>query len=150
MPRAQALDQLATALALATDEAGRAGIALTLEHLNQGETNVFTSLAECQVFVEQRGLAGLRLLADLYHLEVEREPLARVAAAGPLLAHVHVAGGERRAPDIAGYDYAGFMATLQSIGYDQRISAECTWQDLNAQAAGALAFMRQSWQTRAA
>ncbi len=88
----------------------------------------------------------MRLLADLYHLELEREPLDHVAAAAPLLAHVHVAGGERRAPNVAGYNYSGFMSTLHAIGYDRRISAECGWDDLEAQAAGALAFMREQWE----
>jgi sugar phosphate isomerase/epimerase len=143
MPRDRALDQLAAALALAADEAGRAGIALALEHLNQGECNVFTSLAECHAFIVERGLGGVRLLADLYHLEVEREPLAHVAAAAPLLAHAHVAGGGRRAPDVPGYDYAGFVAALRAAGYDGRVSAECRWEDLEAQAGAALAFMRQ-------
>jgi D-psicose/D-tagatose/L-ribulose 3-epimerase len=145
MPRAQALDQLAAALDLAADEAGRAGIALAIEHLNQSETNVFTSLAECQTFIQERALAGLHLLADLYHLELEHEPLAHVVAAGPLLAHIHVAGGSRRAPDLPGYDYAGFMAALRAAGYDRRISAECAWEDLESQAAGALTFMRSQW-----
>jgi len=145
MPREQGLDQLADALSLAADEAGRARITLALEHLNQGETNVFTSLAECQTFIQERGLAGLQLLADLYHLEIEREPLSSVVAAGPLLAHAHVAGGGRRAPDVPGYDYPGFMAALRATGYDRRISAECSWEDLESQAAGALAFMRDQW-----
>jgi sugar phosphate isomerase/epimerase len=146
MPRAEALDQLAEALALAADEAGRAGLTLALEHLNQRETNVFNSVAECQEFLSERGLRDMRLLADLYHLELEREPLDHVAAAAPLLAHVHVAGGERRAPNVAGYNYSGFMSTLHAIGYDRRISAECGWDDLEAQAAGALAFMREQWE----
>ena len=85
------------------------------------------------------------MLADLYHLEVEHEPLAHVLAAGPLLAHAHVAGGGRRAPDVPGYNYAGFMAALRAAGYDRRISAECSWEDLESQAAGALAFMRSQW-----
>jgi sugar phosphate isomerase/epimerase len=145
MPRAQALEQLAAVLALAADEAGRAGITLALEHLNQGETNVFTSLAECQAFVQERRSARLQLLADLYHLELEHEPLAHVVAAAPLLAHVHVAGGGRRAPYVEGYDYAGFMAALRDAGYDRRISAECAWEDLETQAAPALVFMRSQW-----
>ncbi len=145
LPRTQALDQLANALALATDEATRAGITLALEHLNQTECNVFTSLAECQTFIEERGLNGLMLLADLHHIEIEREPLEAVVAAAPLLAHVHVADGGRRAPGAGGYDYAGFMAALQRTGYDQRISAECRWDNLAAEAAGALAFMRRQW-----
>jgi D-psicose/D-tagatose/L-ribulose 3-epimerase len=145
MPRAQALDQLATVLGLAADEAGEAGLELALEHLNQRETNVFNRLAECQAFIQERGLVGLRVLADLYHLELEREPLAHVAAAGPLLAHVHVAGGERRAPDVPGYNYRGFMAALRAAGYDRRISAECSWEDLESQAVQALAFLRSQW-----
>jgi D-psicose/D-tagatose/L-ribulose 3-epimerase len=145
MPREQALDQLAESLALAADEAGRAGIELALEHLNQNECNVFTSIAECQAFIEQRGLTGLRLLADLHHLELEREPLENVIAATPLLAHVHVADGGRRAPGVGGYDYAGFMAAIHSTGYDRRISAECMWENLEQQATGALAFMKARW-----
>jgi D-psicose/D-tagatose/L-ribulose 3-epimerase len=148
MPREQALDQLADSLALAADEAERAGIELALEHLNRGECNVFTTVAECQSFIEQRGLTGLRLLADLHHLELEHEPQEDVIAAAPLLAHVHVADGGRRPPGLGGYNYAGFMHALHSIGYDRRISAECTWEDLAAQAAGALAFMRSQWDKR--
>jgi sugar phosphate isomerase/epimerase len=150
MPRAEALAQLAEALALAADEASGAGVALALEHLNQGECNVFTSLAECRRFVEEHKLPGMWLLADLYHLELEREPMSHVVEAGPLLAHIHVAGGDRRAPGIRGYNYAGFMAALRAAGYDRRISAECAWEDLEAQAPPALAFMQQSWQAIAA
>ncbi len=145
MPRVQALDQLADALALAADEASSAGIELALEHLNRNECNVFTSIAECLAFIQERRLTGLRLLADLHHLEIEHEPLNHVIAAAVLLAHVHVADGGRRAPGLGGYDYAGFMAALHSVGYDRRISAECQWENLEAQAAGALAFMRDQW-----
>src|SRR5262249_50476816 len=61
MPRDQALDQLADALALAADEAARAGVGLALEHLNRGECNIFTTVDECRVFIQQRGLTGLGL-----------------------------------------------------------------------------------------
>jgi len=77
---------------------------------------------------------------------MEHEPLVNVVKAAPLLAHVHVADGGRRAPGVGGYDYAGFMRALRQAKYDQRISAECGWEDLSAQAAGALAFMKESWQ----
>lgn len=149
MPRERALDQLAGSLALAAEEAGRAGLALALEHLNRGECNVFNTVAECQAFIGERGLAGLSLLADLHHLELEREPAESVVAAAPLLAHVHVADGGRRHPGVGGYDYAGFMRALREAGYDRRISAECSWENLDEQAAGALAFMRGQWQASA-
>ncbi len=148
MPRDAALDQLADSLRVAADEASNAGIELALEHLNRGESNVFNRIDECQAFIEDRGLTGLRLLADLHHLELEHEPPASVVAAAPLLAHAHVADGGRRAPGHGGYDYAGFMRALETAGYDRRISAECRWEDLQTEAPGALAYMREAWEKR--
>lgn len=149
MPREQALDELAESLALAADEAGRAGIALALEHLNRAECNVFTTLAECHDFIRARGLDGMRLLADLHHMEIEHEPFEEVVAAAPLLAHVHVADGGRRHPGVGGYDYAGFMRAVRAAEYDARISAECGWENLEEQAAGALRYMREQWEASA-
>ncbi len=146
MEREHALDQLADALQLAADEAGRAGIELALEHLNRTECNVFNTIGESQTFIEARGLSGLRILADLHHIELEHEPIDHVVAAAPLLAHVHVADGGRGAPGVGGYDYAGFMAALRRTQYDRRISAECRWDNLADQAADSLRFMRQQWQ----
>ncbi len=72
MPREAALDGLADAVALVAEEADRAGLELALEHLNRKECNVFNTLSECQDFVERYALPSVRLLADLFHLEVER------------------------------------------------------------------------------
>ena len=145
-PRDRALDQLADAVALAGEEANRCGITLALEHLNRQECNVFNTVAECAAFIRERGLHDIRLLADLYHIEVEHEPLDVVANVMPQVVHVHVAGDRRQSPDTPGYDYAGFMRVLRDAGYDARISAECNWQNLAEQAPVALAFMKAQWQ----
>ncbi len=145
-PRDRALDQLADAVALAGEEAASRGIVLALEHLNQQECNVLNTVGECAAFLRDRGLHDVSLLADLYHIEVEREPLDAVAAAMPRVVHVHVAGGGRRSPDTPGYDYAGFMRVLRAAGYNARISAECRWDNLAEQAPVALAFMKAQWQ----
>lgn len=145
-PRGVALDQLAAAIALLAEEAGHNGIALALEHLNRAESNVFNTVVESQTFLAERGLDQARLLVDLHHLELEHEPFDHVLKAAPLIAHVHVADGGRNAPGLGGYDYAGFMVAVKQSGYNRRISAECRWNDLAAQAEGALAFMRAQWE----
>lgn len=144
-PRDRALDQLADAVALAGEEASRCGITLALEHLNQQECNVLNTVGECAAFIQKYGLRDVRLLADLYHIEVEHEPLEVVANAMPQVVHVHVAGGGRQSPDAPGYDYAGFMRVLRHAGYDARISAECAWRNLEEQAPIVLAFMKAQW-----
>lgn len=143
--RAVALDQLVAALRIVGEQAVAAGITLALEHLNRGECNVLNSVAECHALVVEHALDQVQLLADLHHLTLEVEPFEHVIVAAPRLAHVHVADGARRAPGHGGYPYAAFMRALRGIGYDQRISAECRWDDLAAQAGPALAFMRQQW-----
>jgi sugar phosphate isomerase/epimerase len=155
LSREEGMAQLAASIAVVLDEASHAGITLALEHLNRHETNSFNSVAEAQQYIThaqangQHGFLaqrGLRLLVDLHHLEMEQEVLTSVTAAASLIAHVHVADGGRRAPGVGGYHYGDFMRTLRATGYDKRISAECAWEDLGAQAAGALAYMRESWQ----
>ncbi len=143
-----AMTQMPDSVAVILDEAHRSGITLALEHLNRGETNTFNSVAESYDFLATGQLAakGMRILVDLFHLEVEHESLEVVTTAAPLIAHVHVAGGGRRAPDVAGYDYAGFMRALRKVGYNARISAECSWENLEAQAEGSLAYMRKCWE----
>jgi D-psicose/D-tagatose/L-ribulose 3-epimerase len=151
-PRAHGMGHLAESMAVVLDEAHNAGITLVLEHLNSKETNTVNSLADAQTLIEINTMLahrGMKLLVDLYHLEMEQEPLTHVTDAGALLAHVHVAGGERRAPDVPGYDYSGFMTALRKAKYDLRISAECGWDDLAAQAPGALEFMRRGWEESA-
>jgi D-psicose/D-tagatose/L-ribulose 3-epimerase len=144
--RDQGLEQLADAMSMAAEEASWAGLELALEPLNRSECNVFNTLAESQAFIQDRGLGNVRLVADLHHIEMESEPLRNVVEARPLLAHVQVADGRRKAPGGGGYDFPGFMRALRETGYDRRISAECQWDDLAGQAAGALAFMRQQWE----
>lgn len=145
--RDRALDQLADAVALAGEEANRHGITLALEHLNRQECNVLNTVGECAAFIRERSLRDVRLLADLYHIEVEREPLGAVANALSQVAHVHVAGGGRQSPDTLGYDYAGFMRILRAAWYDARISAECNWRNLAEQAPAVLAFMKEQWES---
>lgn len=145
MPRDQALEQLAGAFALAGEAAARAGLALALEPLNRQECNVFNTLEESRSFLHERGLSQYKLLADLHHFEMEHESLAQVTAAGPLLAHAHLADAGRRPPGSGGYDMRSFLAALSATGYDRRLSAECAWDDFAAQVPAALAFMRQAW-----
>lgn len=141
--RAKGLEQLAEALKIAADESARVGVVLALEHLNSRECNVLNSVAECLSFIHKHSIDGVKVLADLYHLEVEHESSEVIAKAAPLLAHVHVAGGDRKSPARPGYDYAGFAEALRAIGYDARVSAECGWDNFEAEAPQALAVMRQ-------
>lgn len=152
--RAKALDQLAAFLAHVERESAAAGVTVVIEPLNTKESNVFTSVAESDQFNQARGLDGIYVLADLYHIAQENESFAGTIAANGRLRHVHVADVDRKPPG-AGVvaDYPGFFRALRSIGYAGGVSAESRWvTDAEDRAARteeytrAYQFVRQAWE----
>ena len=158
--RAQALDQLAAFLDHVQETSARHGIRVVIEPLNRGESNIFNSVAESDEFNQSRGLAGIGVLADLYHISVEGETYEGMVTAGDRLGHVHVADADRSAPgEGAATDYAGFFQTLKRMGYPGTISIEARWRTTvrdelrgvetmarETEHHRALAFIRRQWE----
>ena len=159
--RATARDQLATFLDHVQETSARHGVHVVIEPLNRGESNVFNSVAESDEFNQSRGLRGIGVLADLYHISVEGEMYDGMVAAGDRLGHVHLADADRSAPgEGAATDYTGFFQTLKRMDYPGTISIEARWRatardeladtdatDREAERRRALAFVRRQWET---
>lgn len=141
-PRADALDQLADFFALLGPLARERGIVVALEHLRRAESNVFTSLREGGDFIRARGLADTHLLADLYHLMEEDEPLDVLDDYADFLVHTHVADSGRLHPGTGTYPLADFFARLRALGYAGDCSIECRWTDFPAEIGPAMAELR--------
>jgi sugar phosphate isomerase/epimerase len=145
-PPERAVAQFAEALAFIAEEAERNGLDLALDPLNRAETNLLVKLDDCRLFLADHGLAGVRLLADSYHLLAEDEPLAVVETCGSLVGHAHTADSERLPPGYGDFDFAPFLGALRDIGYDTRISLKCLWRDFEREAGPALAFVQRQWE----
>lgn len=156
--RARAEDQLATFLAYLELESATTGVQVVIEPLNTKESNIFTSVAESDQFALARGVPGISVLADLYHMAQEGETYDGMRAAGPRLRHAHVADVDRKPPgagEVA--DYPGFFRTLRAIGYTGTVSVEARWtSDANdraargAEYAAANDYLRRAWDASAA
>lgn len=140
--RATALDQLATFLGWLGPLAAQHGLTLALEPLRRAESNVFNSLGEGAAFIVARGLREVYLLADLFHMIEEGEPLEAIAAHGDLIVHAHTADTGRFAPGSGAYPQAEFFAHLRAHTRCERCSIECTWRDFAQEIDGALATLR--------
>ncbi len=161
--RAEAGDQLAAFLAHVEEQSARNNVRVVIEPLNRKESNIFNSVAESDEFARGRGLPGIGVLADLYHLSVEDEGFAGMRAAGDRLWHAHVADADRSAPgEGTPTDYAGFFQTLQSMDYPGAISVEARWRatvgdevrgaetiDRETEHHRALAFLHRQWEAAA-
>lgn len=117
--------QLAEAARLAAEIAERHGMTVAMEPVLQRACNFFNRVEQGVAFVDRVGHPRLRLLADMFHMEKEGEPVANLAAAGKRLAHIHLATPSlpETAPGPA-YDFSGFFAALRQASYAGRVSVE--------------------------
>jgi sugar phosphate isomerase/epimerase len=125
MSREEAVDHLAVALDdLGTRAAGQ-GQVLLYEPLNRYETNLFNRQGDASTWLESCGLSHVRLLCDLFHMNIEETDVAAaLAAAGQQVGHVHWADSNRRAMGLGHTPPGPVVAALRGIGYRGFLSAE--------------------------
>ncbi|MBC8103574.1 MAG: sugar phosphate isomerase/epimerase [Cytophagales bacterium] len=145
VPRDEAERQILRFLHLCADASERTGVVVAIEPLNRAESNIINSVAEGARLVKLVDRPGVRNLADSYHMEKDDEPVSAVQEFGEVLAHVHTADTERGAPGTGVYDHSAFFRELRAVGYDSRVSIECSWKDLAAEAGPALAHLKRAW-----
>lgn len=119
------------------------GIRVNVEFLNRKETNIILSLLEAKTYVERANRPSVKLLADLYHMMEESEPLEDLYQVGDDIGYVHVADTGRRYPGSGQYPYAQFVSILREVGYQGPVSVECNWgDDIRSEMQSAAAFLR--------
>lgn len=143
--RAVAEEQVVRFLHLAGHWAEKHGLTVAIEPLNRKESNIINSVAEGVHWAERVAHPRIRVLADFYHIQEESEDLETIARHGPWLSHVHVADTGRLYAGSGTYPYPAFAEVLERAGYDGMISVECRWQDLEAEVAASMSFLRALW-----
>ena len=120
-------------------------VTIAIEPLNRNESNIINSVAEAADIARQVDRPSIRVLADFYHMNEEREPLSRLSDYGAWLAHVHVADSSRLAPGTGDYPYPAFVSELRRAGYAGAVSIECRWQDFASEAGPSVQFLRRAF-----
>lgn len=129
--REAAMLRLIDALSDLGKYAERFGVPLFYEPLNRYETNMCCTLADGVALLEKLSTTNVKLLADLYHMNIEEADLAvSIRAAGSAIGHVHLADSNRRPAGGGHTDFAKIAAALRDINYQGYVSAECfAWPD---------------------
>ena len=120
------IDQdLVPALADLANHAAQYSVPLLIEPLNRYETNIMTAMAVATDVIRRVGSPNLKVLADLFHMNIEEPDIAgSIRTAGPLVGHVHLADSNRWAAGYGHTDFAPVAAALREVGYDGYVSAE--------------------------
>ena len=123
--RDQALTWLAEALTDLGAHAAQYGVPLLYEPLNRYETNLLNRQLDAAQFLEARQVANVKLLCDLFHMNIEEvTSAATLRACGRHVGHVHFADSNRQAIGFGHTDVASVVAALKDIGFTGYLSGE--------------------------
>ncbi|AMV29974.1 D-tagatose 3-epimerase [Gemmata sp. SH-PL17] len=121
----EALRHLGHALFKLDTHAADLGTVLLYEPLNRYETNLINTLGDAVTLLTGIGSEHVKILADLYHMNIEEANLAdAIRNAGPRIGHVHFADSNRRAAGLGHTNFLPVISALVEIGYAGYLSAE--------------------------
>lgn len=121
------------------------GIKTVIENLNRNETNILNTVKESVDLVRALGLPYVVVLADLFHMTMEQEDTQVLTDDCDMISHIHVAEAPGRVypGKLAGAYFAECVDKLHTGGFDRDVSVECTFGDMETEAAAALRFLKE-------
>jgi sugar phosphate isomerase/epimerase len=123
--RETALGYLSESLLNLGLHAAKYDLPLLYEPINRYETNLINRLDDGVALLQGLATPNVKLLADLYHMNIEESNLpTAIVAAGRFIGHVHFADSNRRAAGMGHTDFAPIIAALREVGYAGYLSAE--------------------------
>lgn len=123
--REAALSLLRDALNELGPYAAEQGVVLIYEPLNRYETNLITTIAEGVEFLKTLATDNVKLLADLFHMNIEEANLADAIRAGAgHIGHVHFVDSNRQAAGLGHIDFGPIGEALRETNYGGYASVE--------------------------
>ena len=123
--REQSVAWLAEGLGIVEKIASEQGVFLIYEPLNRYETNMFNTLRAGAEFIEHHTLTNVKLLADLFHMNIEEVDSAKsILTHGNQIGHVHFADSNRRPIGNGQTNMNDIANALKQIHYSGYVSAE--------------------------
>jgi len=123
--RRETLLWLAEGLESLGDRAKQAGTFLIYEPLNRYETNLLNTLEDGVKFLENYHITNVKLLADLFHMNIEQADMAQsIITANHHIGHIHFADSNRQPIGNGHTEMESISKAIKTIEYKGYISAE--------------------------
>ncbi|MCA9222762.1 MAG: sugar phosphate isomerase/epimerase [Planctomycetales bacterium] len=122
---ATARGYLAEALEELGEHARQYNVPLLYEPLNRYETNQVTTVADGVALLEGLSTTNVRLLCDLFHMQIEETDLASaLRLGGRHVGHIHFVDSNRRPVGFGHMQFGPIITALRDIQYAGYLSAE--------------------------
>jgi sugar phosphate isomerase/epimerase len=123
--RESAVKYLCEALDILGSHAAQYNTKLFYEPLNRYETNQVNTVEGGLKLLEQLSTSNVRLLCDLFHMNIEEASTATaILTGGDKIGHIHFVDSNRRPVGNGQMSFGPIIAALKSIGYAGYLSAE--------------------------
>lgn len=123
--RDEALKYLSDSLEVLGEHAASKDVVLIYEPLNRYETNLFNTIAEGVEVLGNLQTDNVRLLADLFHMNIEESNVAdAIRAGGQHLAEIHFVDSNRWAAGYGHTDFEPIVAALKEIDFSGVLAVE--------------------------
>lgn len=105
--------------------AAQYNVPLIYEPLNRYETNQCCTVADGVEILEGLSTDNVRLLADLFHMQIEEADIAdAILTGGKWIGHVHFVDSNRKPVGLGHMGYTRIIEALRAINYEGYLSAE--------------------------
>ena len=122
---AEAKERYLDCLNRCADVAEPLGVELIVEPVNRYEINFINDCAEGLALVKETGRACVKLMPDLFHMNIEDASFRQVFECGrDYITYVHVADSNRLAPGWGHMPFDEVFQILDDIGYAGYLTAE--------------------------
>lgn len=124
-PISKAYEQIERAAHLIADVLEPHGAICVIEPITPLECNVIYYVTDGMRVAQSVDRPQVKVLADFFHMSLQREPLSHIAEARDWLAHSHTSGPDRYFPMPGqAWDQAAYVGALRGAGYQGRLSLE--------------------------
>ena len=121
----EALAYLAEGLGALGEYARSRGTGLLYEPLNRYETNLINTIEAGVAFLKALPTTNVKLLADLFHMNIEEADIAAaLRAGGSHIGHIHFADSNRRPAGLGHLDFGPILQAVQEMNFDGYFAAE--------------------------
>jgi sugar phosphate isomerase/epimerase len=137
-PKERALEQMREALIFMADVAAQYQMNILMESIIGKMEKLILTIKEATDMARSAGRPNVHVVADIYHMIHNWDPLQSMWIAGPDLSHVHFTELDRTTPGTNPAQlgmYIDAFRAMSAMGYDKSVSIEPDWgNDFEAEA----------------
>ncbi|MCL4534490.1 MAG: sugar phosphate isomerase/epimerase [Bacteroidetes bacterium] len=146
-PRERSLEQMREALLYMAGVAERCELNVLMESVTHKMESLILTVREATDMARSVGKPNVHVVADIYHMLHNDDPLESLKIPGEDLYHVHFTDLDRRSPGTNPEQrdmYLRSFEILREMGYDKSVSIEPDFVDFEAEARMALAVLHET------